>query len=359
MGTSFEDIIIEPPLKVDDDNFLGDNIYKCRINLDNKPFVINNITKANICDNNNDKFVYLNVNKDTAIYFYTIYNKIIDKLHENSVNWFEDELNRDEIEESLISPIKVNLQKELYFIKVKQDDNFYCEDICNNVITPELNNIYIKPIIHFSSIIVTSSNFYMDLILTRCYVLGDNIKEYKVEENNVEENDVEEDSEENDVKENNVEENDVEENDIEENDVEENNDNIKNGKYLEKNIVENSILEEVDIEKDIEEDEHEKEVDSLTDNVLELRIDDNDNRKEDNENDLNIEENSYDIDDTSDDEMDDDEQEDENDYMEVLNIKIKEQIVNFLNKILISKKIKYDIENDLYDSEVLIGSNNI
>jgi hypothetical protein len=144
--------------------------YKCELSYNNKPMLINNLPSCMIDSVIQERYVYLAINKQHALFFDNLYNELIQHIYTNGSEWFEDELTMEEIEASLIHPLKINIRDDVYDLKLKLNERFYCTDSDGNIIVPDLNKLLVNPVIHIRSVIFATKQFYIDIELISCSI---------------------------------------------------------------------------------------------------------------------------------------------------------------------------------------------
>ena len=101
-------------------------------------------------------------------------NRCEDLLYERSSLWFENKLEKDDIETAFTSPIKVFKSGKNYLIRVniKQGIKIYDED--NNLVDLELitNDKNIISILEIQGIKFTSKNFQIEIELKQCMIVS-------------------------------------------------------------------------------------------------------------------------------------------------------------------------------------------
>jgi hypothetical protein len=148
--------------------------YTCELLYNNKPMLINNLPSCIIESVIHDRYIYLSINKHYALFFDKLYSELINHIHTNGKNWFEDELSMDEIESSLIHPLKINIRDNTYDLKLKLNERFYCTDSDGNITLPDLNKLLINPVIHIKSVIFGTKQFYIEIELISCSIPNNN-----------------------------------------------------------------------------------------------------------------------------------------------------------------------------------------
>ena len=144
--------------------------YMCELSYNNKPFIVNNLPHCKIDTILNNNYLHLTIHKQYALFFDTIYNELLKHIYTNSSEWFEDELSMEEIEATLIHPLKINIKRDVYDLKIKLSNNFYCIDEGGNLVQNDINNRWINPVIHIKSVIFGTKQFYIDLELISCCI---------------------------------------------------------------------------------------------------------------------------------------------------------------------------------------------
>ena len=277
-----ENLKISEPYTIDTDT------YFCKFSYNNMPFIIKTNRVCYLKKRNKNSNNYINISltsQEYLIWFEQFYQECIQLFFEKSDDWFEDSLSLSDIEFSFINPLKSNIKDNCFDIQCITDDNrLHIIDSNENVRhLDDVSETKIIPTFHIKGVKFNNKHFILEIELTSLYIILDNTNEVNNEivNNEVVNNEVV----------NNI---DMKHEDKE--DVTTENENNKNKDEV-KNLEENIEISEFNIP---------------TDNLENLE--------------LNINKESF------------------FKIYELINDKIKDEMVNHLRTIFIEKKIKNDID---------------
>jgi hypothetical protein len=275
-----EKIKINNPINLDDDTFF------CKFTYNNMPFIIKTNKICYIKKKFDNKFINISITSpDYLLWVENFYKFCIDYIHSKNEEWFEEPLTKSDIEFSFINPLKTNIKDSCFDIQSIIDENrLQITDSNDNVNSLEnIEGSQVIPSFHIKGIKFNNKYFMLDIELTNLYIILDNTKIH-LEENNEKTND---------------------------SPLIDNNENDN----------EDDATEEADnINEDLDTNNEKLEEESEEINELELPVDDLEHSN------ININnKNFYEV-------------------YELIDNKIKENIINNLRNIFISKKIKNNLD---------------
>jgi len=274
-------------LKINDPLNIDDDTYFCKFNYNNMPFII----KTNkICyvkkRQETSKFINISLTSpDYLLWMEELYKHCIEYVYNKNSEWFEDPLTKTEIEFAFINPLKSNIKGSCFDVQCLIDDNrLHVIDSNDNVCSIDnIENSKIIPSLHIKGIKFNNKYFMFDIELTNLYVI------------------------------------------LDDNEIQKNVEESTETERTEKECTDIENKEIVNIEKNIETDVNNLEVNNLENNINEINLETNDLEQSN----ININNKEF-----------------YNAY-ELINNKIKDDIINNLRNIFINKKIKNNI--DLYE----------
>ena len=164
--------------------------YFCKLDYDNKPFIIQT---NHICYNFKnivEETIYVSIGSpDYALWIEQLYHSCIKHIYDKSKDWFDEPLEYRDIENSFLTPIKTNIKLNCYDVKCNVNNND-CVIVNNNgkcVQKDDLLNTKIIPTIHIKGIQFNSKHFEFDMDVKYIVVYGnyEESKEDEVLEENV------------------------------------------------------------------------------------------------------------------------------------------------------------------------------
>lgn len=184
-----EKLKISEPFNIDDDN------YFCKFSYNNMPFMIktNKICYLKTRQKNSNNYINISLTSpDYLLWFENFYKECIDLVYKKSDEWFEEKLSYSDIEFSFINPLKSNIRDSCFDIQCVTDENrLHIVDSNNNMLN--LDNIKeskVIPTFHIKGVKFNDKHFLFEIELNNLYIiLEDNLEEpvnEKVENTNVE-----------------------------------------------------------------------------------------------------------------------------------------------------------------------------
>ena len=272
---------------------MEDDTYFCKFSYNNMPFMIktNKICVYKKKKKNKDNYVNISItSKDYLVWFETFYQTCIETFFERSSDWFEEPLTLSDIEFSFINPLKSNIKDNCFDIQcITNEDRLHIVDTQDNVSTLELlDDCNVIPTFHIKGVKFNSKHFMFDIEVNNIYIIRD------------------------------------EEDKQDENELGESNDLVEKVNEDTNNLVEqvtNDLVNEVEKDEKISDETNELSEFSLsTDNLEEMSMD--------------IESNGF------------------YKIYELIDSKIKDNIIQNLQKVFLKKKIKINIDiSDIFDED--------
>jgi hypothetical protein len=284
------------PQPIDDD----DDMYFAKFNYNYMPFMIktNKICGFKPIKKNKDNYVNISItSQEYLVWFETFYKWCIQTVHERSEDWFEEQLSLSDVEFSFVNPLKSNIKHTCFDIQCTTDeDRLHIVDTKDNVNSLDsLTDCNIIPTFHIKGIKFNNKFFALVIELNNMLViLEDPDSDTEI-------------------------------------DVESNGANVLNVKDIKDNVNKSSsIHNEENIKRDVLNVSLEKENDLNENGLNEVTIPTDD-----------LEEMSMDI--------------ESNGFYkiyEILDEKIKDNVIQNLQKIFNKKKIKLNVDlTDIFDEE--------
>ena len=169
------------PVEIDDD------IYFCKFNYNNMPFMVktNKICMMNPIKKNKDNYVNISItSKDYLLWFETFYKWCIQIFHERSEDWFQEGLTLSEVEFSFINPLKSNIKDNCFDIQCVTDQNrLHIVDTKDNVCSLDsLKQCNIIPTFHIKGVKVNANYFSLDIEVNNILVILEDLDEQPEEQ---------------------------------------------------------------------------------------------------------------------------------------------------------------------------------
>jgi len=298
-------------LKINDPVNIDDDTYFCKFSYNNMPFIVKTNKICYIKKRSNDsKFINVSLTSpDYLLWYENFYKFCIEYVFNKNDDWFEEKLTKSEIEFSFINPLKSNIKESCFDIQCLIDDNrLHVIDSNDNVTNIDsIENSKVIPSFHIKGIKFNNKYFMFDIELSNLYIILDEPSNNVVNTNAVNTNAVNTNA----VNTNAVNTNAVNTNAVNTNAVNTNNDNVSN------------IQVKEPVNNEDENKELEDNLESLENNALEELNIPMDNLESSN---ININNKEF------------------YKVYELINNKIKEDIINNLRNIFINKKIKNNID---------------
>ena len=281
-------------LKINDPVNIDDDTYFCKFSYNNMPFIIKTNKICYIKKRlNESKFINVSLTSpDYLLWYEEFYKFCIDYVFNKNDDWFEEKLTKSEIEFSFINPLKSNIKESCFDVQCLMDENrLHVVDSNDNVTNIDtIENSKVIPSFHIKGIKFNNKYFMFDIELCNLYIILD---EPALVQNLEQPNEVPM----NEVPKNEVPKNEVPMNELPMNEVLDNEDNEFEDNELEENDSDLENIEELNLQRD------------------------------------NLETSNINID-----------NKEFYRVYELINNKIKEDIINNLRTIFINKKIKNNID---------------
>jgi hypothetical protein len=113
-------------LNLGDPYEIDDDLYYCKFNYNNMPFMVktNKICVFKSIKKNKDNYVNISItSKDYLMWFESFYNWCIETFCERSEDWFKEPLTLSDVEFSFINPLKSNIKDDCFDIQCITDSN--------------------------------------------------------------------------------------------------------------------------------------------------------------------------------------------------------------------------------------------
>ena len=158
------------PLEIEDDT------YFCKFNYNNMPFMIktNKICLFKSIQKNKDNYVNISItSKDYLVWFETFYKWCIQTFHERSEDWFEEPLTLSDVEFSFINPLKSNIKDNCFDIQCITDENrLHIVDTKDNVNSLDmLKDCNIIPTFHIKGVKFNNKHFSLHIEVNNILVI--------------------------------------------------------------------------------------------------------------------------------------------------------------------------------------------
>jgi hypothetical protein len=163
-------------LNLGDPYEIDDDLYYCKFNYNNMPFMIktNKICVFKSIKKNKDNYVNISItSKDYLIWFESFYNWCIETFCERSEDWFKDPLTLSDVEFSFINPLKSNIKDNCFDIQCITDSNrLHIVDTDDNVNSLEsLKDCNIIPTFHIKGVKFNTTYFSLDIEVNNMLVI--------------------------------------------------------------------------------------------------------------------------------------------------------------------------------------------
>lgn len=155
---------------------IDDDMYYCKFNYNNMPFMIktNKICVFNPIKKNKDNYVNISItSKDYLIWFESFYKWCIETLCERSEEWFDEPLTLSDVEFCFINPLKGNIKDNCYDIQcTTNEERLHIVDTRDNVNSLEsLKDCNIIPTFHIKGVHVNNKYFSLDIEVNNMLVI--------------------------------------------------------------------------------------------------------------------------------------------------------------------------------------------
>ena len=163
-------------LNLGDPYEIDDDLYYCKFNYNNMPFMIktNKICVFKSIKKNKDNYVNISItSKDYLMWFESFYNWCIETFCERSEDWFKEPLTLSDVEFSFINPLKSNIKDNCFDIQCITDSNrLHIVDTQDNVNSLEsLKDCNIIPTFHIKGVKFNTTYFSLDIEVNNMLVI--------------------------------------------------------------------------------------------------------------------------------------------------------------------------------------------
>ena len=180
-------------LNLGDPYEIDDDLYYCKFNYNNMPFMIktNKICVFKSIKKNKDNYVNISItSKDYLMWFESFYNWCIETFCERSEDWFKEPLTLSDVEFSFINPLKSNIKDNCFDIQCITDSNrLHIVDTQDNVNSLEsLKDCNIIPTFHIKGVKFNTTYFSLDIEVNNMLVVLedlDTVQEIPPKQNNL------------------------------------------------------------------------------------------------------------------------------------------------------------------------------
>lgn len=153
-----------------------DELYYSKFSYNNMPFVIktNKICSFKPTKKNKDNFVNIGITStDYLIWFETLYKWCIKTAYDRNEDWFNDEVTLTDLEFSFINPLKSNIKDKCFDIQcITNENRLHIVDTKDNVHSLDsLTECNIIPTFHIKGIKFNSTYFTLEIELNNLLVV--------------------------------------------------------------------------------------------------------------------------------------------------------------------------------------------
>jgi hypothetical protein len=164
------------PVEIEDDT------YFCKFNYNNMPFMIktNKVCLFKKRKKNKDNLVNISItSKDYLVWFESFYKWCIQAFHERSEDWFEEPLTFSDVEFSFINPLKSNIKDNCFDIQcTTNEDRLHIVDTNDNVNSLDLlEDCNVVPTFHIKGVTFNSKHFHLDIELNNVLIILDDLED--------------------------------------------------------------------------------------------------------------------------------------------------------------------------------------
>ena len=163
-------------LKINDPVNIDDDTYFCKFSYNNMPFIIKTNKICYIKKRNESKFIHVSLTSpDYLLWYEDFYKFCIEYVYNKNDDWFEDKLSKSEIEFSFINPLKSNIKESCFDIQCLIDENrLHVVDSNDNVTNLDtIENSKVIPSFHIKGIKFNNKYFMFDIELCNLYIILD------------------------------------------------------------------------------------------------------------------------------------------------------------------------------------------
>ena len=165
-------------LKLSDPYTIDTDTYFCKFSYNNMPFIIktNRVCYLKKRSKNSNNFINISLtSQEYLIWFEQFYKECIQMFFEKSEDWFEDPLSLTDIEFSFINPLKSNIKDNCFDIQCITDDNrLHIIDSNENVRNlDDISESKIIPTFHIKGVKFNNKHFILEIELNNLYIILD------------------------------------------------------------------------------------------------------------------------------------------------------------------------------------------
>jgi hypothetical protein len=155
---------------------IDDDLNYCKFNYNHMPFMVktNKICKFNSIKKNKDNYVNISITStDYLVWFESLYKWCIQTIYERSEDMFDEPLTLSEVEYTFINPLKSNIKNHCFDIQcLTNEDRLHIVDTKDNVYSLDsLSNCNIIPTFHIKGVKMNSNHFSLDIELNNILVI--------------------------------------------------------------------------------------------------------------------------------------------------------------------------------------------
>jgi len=163
-------------LNLGDPQPIDDDMYFSKFNYNYMPFMIktNKICRFKRIKKNKDNYVNISItSQEYLVWFETFYKWCIQTVHERSEDWFDEPLSLSDVEFSFVNPLKSNIKDVCFDIQcTTDDDRLHIVDTKDNVNSLDsLIDCNIIPTFHIKGIKFNDKYFVLDVELNNMLVI--------------------------------------------------------------------------------------------------------------------------------------------------------------------------------------------
>lgn len=153
-----------------------DDLHYSKFSYNNMPFMIktNKICVFKPTKKNKDNFVNISItSKDYLIWFDTLYKWCIKTAFERNEDWFNDDVTMADLEFSFINPLKTNIKDNCFDIQcITNENRLHIVDTKDNVHSLEsLSECNVIPTFHIKGINFNSTYFTLEIELNNLLIV--------------------------------------------------------------------------------------------------------------------------------------------------------------------------------------------
>ena len=153
-----------------------DDMYFAKFNYNYMPFMVktNKICRFKRIKKNKDNYVNISItSQEYLVWFETFYKSCIQTVHERSDDWFDDPLSLSDVEFSFVNPLKSNIKDVCFDIQcTTNEDRLHIVDTKDNVISLDsLIDCDIIPTFHIKGIKFNDKYFVLDVELNNMLII--------------------------------------------------------------------------------------------------------------------------------------------------------------------------------------------